>query len=115
MEALLQIAGVCPAYPSRYVAPALCDAVGRDNRHCCCGGGAAARVGILCAALILGGCATRPAWLENRIAVTADGRQVHVLSVWGPVSIGSRVADSDARAIIEALQARRSDGLVARP
>lgn len=64
---------------------------------------------------MLAGCASRPTWLENRVALTADGKQAHVLSVWGPFSIGARVSDSDAAAIIEALQRRRTDGLVARP
>jgi hypothetical protein len=46
--------------------------------------------------LILPGCATRPAWLENRVACTLDRAQLYALSIWGPLSIGSRIADADA-------------------
>jgi hypothetical protein len=55
----------------------------------------------------LSGCASSAKWLENRVAVTADGEQAHFLSVWGPISIGSRIADADAAAIAEALRERQ--------
>lgn len=53
--------------------------------------------------LTLTGCSTtRPAWLENRVACTVDRSQLHALSVWGPFSIGSRIADTDATAVCQA-------------
>lgn len=82
-------------------------AMGGDGGNCRRGCGIAARVAGVCAALILSGCASSPKWLENRIALTADGKEAHVLSVWGPISIGSKIADSDAKAIISALEQRK--------
>lgn len=57
------------------------------------------RAFILIAAGLLAGCSTSPKWLENRVACTVDGTEAHVLSRWGPVSIGARLADSDAAAV----------------
>lgn len=48
---------------------------------------------------LLSGCASRPTWLENRIACTADGQQLHALSLWGPFSIGSPIAAADAAVV----------------
>lgn len=48
---------------------------------------------------LLAGCSTSPKWLENRVACTVDGTEAHVLSKWGPVSIGARLAESDAAAV----------------
>jgi len=53
----------------------------------------------LALAALLAGCGTTKATFENRIACTVDGAELHVLSKWGPVSIGSRVADPDAAAV----------------
>ena len=65
------------------------------------------RLLVVAVALAMAGCSTsRPSWLENRVAVTVDGSQAHVLSMWGPISVGSRIADADARAISEALAQR---------
>lgn len=50
----------------------------------------------LLAVTFLSGCATRPEWLENRAACTLDRRELHVLSKWGPFSIGSIVSEADA-------------------
>lgn len=50
---------------------------------------------ILISAALLTGCAS-PKWLENRVACTVDKAEAHVVSKWGPVSIGSQVAASDA-------------------
>jgi uncharacterized lipoprotein YajG len=54
---------------------------------------------ILIPLVLLTGCSTSPKWLENRVACTADGKEAHVLSKWGPVSIGARLADSDAKVV----------------
>jgi hypothetical protein len=51
---------------------------------------------LICSALT--GCAG-PKWLENRVVCTADRAEAHVLSKWGPASIGAQVADADARVI----------------
>lgn len=53
---------------------------------------------IIFAALLLSGCGSVK-WLENRAACTVDGAEAHVISKWGPVGIGSRLADSDAAVI----------------
>jgi hypothetical protein len=49
--------------------------------------------------LLLAGCSTRPKLMENRAACTLDGTELHVLSKWGPFSIGTRVADADAATV----------------
>ena len=52
------------------------------------------------AALLMAGCTTKPAWLdENRVACTADRQEAHVVSKWGLFSIGSEVARADAKVI----------------
>lgn len=56
------------------------------------------------AALTLSACATRPEWLENHIACTPDGEELHALSVWGPFSIGSRIVDDEAAIVCEKLR-----------
>lgn len=57
-------------------------------------------VSLICALLFaltqLTGCATRPVWLENRVACTLDRKELHALSKWGPFSIGSVISASDA-------------------
>jgi len=50
-------------------------------------------------ALLLAGCSSSPKWLENRVACTVDGKEAHVVSKWGPISIGSEVATADAKVI----------------
>ncbi len=50
----------------------------------------------LALAALLAGCGTRPTWLDNRAACTLDGEQLHVLSVWGPFSIGTEIRREDA-------------------
>jgi hypothetical protein len=47
------------------------------------------------------GCSSTPKWLETRAVCTLDGKEAHVLSKWGPVSLGSKLADADAKAICE--------------
>ena len=48
---------------------------------------------------LLAGCSSAPKWLENRIACTVDGAEAHVVSKWGPVSVGSKIADADAKVV----------------
>jgi hypothetical protein len=50
----------------------------------------------LCA--LLAGCSS-PRWLENRVACTVDGSEAHVISKWGPVGVGAKIADDDARVL----------------
>ncbi len=55
---------------------------------------------LILAAVALSGCATfEGAMLENRIVCTVAKDEAHVLSKWGPVGIGSKIADAD-RAVI---------------
>lgn len=54
---------------------------------------------LILSAILLAGCASRPAWLENRAACTVDGNEAHALSKWGLFSIGARLSDSDAAMI----------------
>lgn len=54
------------------------------------------RAALLIACAFLAGCASRPSWLENRVVCTLDRKEAHVLSKWGPVSIGAVLADADA-------------------
>lgn len=53
---------------------------------------------IACACLLTG-CSTSPKWLENRAVCTVDGKEAHVISKWALFSIGSKLADSDAKAV----------------
>jgi hypothetical protein len=53
---------------------------------------------VIFAALMLAGCAS-PKWLENRAVCTMDKKEAHVISKWGLFSIGSKLADSDAKAV----------------
>lgn len=55
--------------------------------------------------VLLAGCAS-PKWLENRLSCTVDGKEAHVVSKWGPVSIGSKLADADARVVCQAQSVR---------
>lgn len=57
---------------------------------------------------LLAGCASAPKWLENRLSCTVDGKEAHVLSKWGPVSIGSKLADADARVVCQGQAVRGS-------
>ena len=50
------------------------------------------------AALLCSACAS-PKWLETRAVCTVDKTEAHALSKWGPVSIGSKLADADAAVI----------------
>ena len=62
-----------------------------------------AALALCMAAALMAGCATRPAWLENRAACTADGMQLHAISVWGWFGISSRLAAADAAVICTAV------------
>lgn len=52
------------------------------------------KIVVLC--FLLSGCAS-PKWLENRAVCTIDGKEAHVISKWALLSIGSKLADSDAK------------------
>ena len=56
------------------------------------------KIAILLVAVLLSGCGSTK-WLENRAACTVDGAEAHVISKWGPIGIGSKLADSDAAVI----------------
>jgi starvation-inducible outer membrane lipoprotein len=57
-------------------------------------------VAVGCAlAAMLAGCSSSPKWLENRAVCTVDGKEAHTISKWGPIGIGSKLADSDAKVI----------------
>jgi uncharacterized protein YcfL len=58
-----------------------------------------ARLVMVLALALLAGCGSTPKLLENRAACTLDGTELHVLSKWGPISIGTRVADADAATV----------------
>lgn len=48
--------------------------------------------------MALSGCSTLgidPKSLENRIVCTANKDEVHTLSKYGPIAIGSRISDKD--------------------
>ena len=49
-------------------------------------------------ALLVSGCASDPVWLENRVACSLDGKEMHFISKYGPIEFGSQVADADAKA-----------------
>lgn len=59
----------------------------------------AARIATLAAVLLLAGCGWSPKVLENRVVCTVDGSEAHVLSKWGPVSVGTQIARTDATAV----------------
>ena len=57
------------------------------------------RLAALLLAAMLAGCASDPTWLENRIACTPDGTELHVISKWGAIEFGSQMSDADAAAV----------------
>jgi hypothetical protein len=54
--------------------------------------------------VLLSGCASRPVWLENRAVCTVGGVEAHVISKWGPFSIGSPLAAADAEVMCKKTQ-----------
>lgn len=54
--------------------------------------------------LPLGGCATRPEWLENSAACTLAGDKAVALSHWGALAIGSTLREADAKKMCELLR-----------
>jgi len=56
------------------------------------------KLALVCAALLLAGCSSSKL-LENRVACTVDGSEAHVISKWGPVGVGAKIAASDARVL----------------
>jgi hypothetical protein len=61
---------------------------------------------IAAAALALAGCSSLKGHFENRVAVTADLKEVVFVSKYGPVGISADVKQSDADAIIAGFRAR---------
>lgn len=51
---------------------------------------------IIAMAALLAGCGSTQ-MLENRAVCTVDGSEAHVISKWGPVGIGAKLAEADAR------------------
>lgn len=62
-------------------------------------GATAARVITVVALALLAGCGTSPKMLENRVVCTIDRSEAHVLSKWGPVSLGTQVSQADAAVV----------------
>ena len=58
-----------------------------------------ARTVVILAGLLLVGCSTSFKLLENRVVCAVDGSEAHVLSKWGPVSIGTQVSAADAAVV----------------
>lgn len=54
---------------------------------------------VLLAAALLTGCGMSPKVLENRVVCTIDRSEAHVLSKWGPVSVGTQVSQADAAVV----------------
>jgi len=54
---------------------------------------------LLVVLLGLTGCGTSPKLLENRVVCTIDRSEAHVLSKWGPVSVGTQVSQADAAVV----------------
>lgn len=50
----------------------------------------------------LAGCGMSPKVLENRVVCTIDRSEAHVLSKWGPVSVGTQVSQADAAVVCAA-------------
>jgi len=44
---------------------------------------------------LLTGCASLAGDFETRLACTPDGSEIHVISKWGPFSIGTKLAKGD--------------------
>jgi hypothetical protein len=71
----------------------------------------------LAAAFLLSGftsCATLDGALENRLTMTAACDQVRADSQWGPVGISSKIADQDAKPVLQALCGARAPASAAR-
>lgn len=51
---------------------------------------------LLLACALLAGCASLAGDFETRLACTPDGSEVHVISKYGPMSIGTKLAKVDA-------------------
>lgn len=54
---------------------------------------------VLILSIALSGCSTIERKFENRAVCTMDGKEAHVISKWGVFSIGSKLADADAKVI----------------
>ena len=50
-------------------------------------------------ALAASGCASLEGKLDNRVVCTLAGDKAYALSEYGPISVGSRVADEDRQVI----------------
>lgn len=55
-------------------------------------------VSILAACLLLASCSTTEL-LANRITCTVDGKQAHVVSLYGPLGVASKVDAADAAVV----------------
>lgn len=50
---------------------------------------------VFLAVVLLAGCGSNPKLMENRVACTLDRSEAHILSKWGPVSVGTQVSQAD--------------------
>jgi hypothetical protein len=49
--------------------------------------------------LLLSGCASMKGTFENRVACTADGKELLVASMYGPIGVVSKISEDDAAVI----------------
>ena len=56
------------------------------------------KTAFILAAFLLSGCSTTEL-LANRVTCTVDGKQAHVVSLYGPLGIASKVDPADAAVI----------------
>lgn len=61
------------------------------------------RMIILAAAAALSGCSTLDRVMENRVACSLDRTQGAVISWYGPLGIGAKIAEADAKVMCEAV------------
>lgn len=57
---------------------------------------------IALAVLALAGCGTLDGKLDNRLVCTVAGDKLYAISEYGPISIGSRISDTDRRVVCRA-------------
>lgn len=55
-------------------------------------------IALILAACLLAGCSTTDL-LANRLTCTVDGKQAHVVSLYGPIGIASKVDAADAAVV----------------
>ena len=54
---------------------------------------------VIISLFMLSGCSSMKKTFENRVACTADGTQLVVVSMYGPIGVASKIAPEDAAVI----------------